>query len=210
MIKKRGFTLIELLVVIAIIGILATIILVSYNNMQAKSRDSKRKSDLQTMASAMEIYYSDMKVYITGNSNASGAVEISVGTAQKRNSCVLTSVNLDYHLACLLTGGYINEFPRSPNNSSEQYGWFGMTDGSGYKFISDPRIDTYESSPGNDVSDIASCKENAREYADPVVADLNPVVEPTKTPCRRFQVSNNSATRNTVIRSGVHTTTYTW
>lgn len=38
---KRGFTLIELLVVIAIIGILASIVLVSFPGAQKKARDSR-------------------------------------------------------------------------------------------------------------------------------------------------------------------------
>ena len=38
---KRGFTLIELLVVIAIIGILASIVLVSFPGAQRKARDSR-------------------------------------------------------------------------------------------------------------------------------------------------------------------------
>ncbi|MFA7244435.1 MAG: prepilin-type N-terminal cleavage/methylation domain-containing protein [Patescibacteria group bacterium] len=61
--RKRGFTLIELLVVIAIIGILATIIIISYNNAQAKARDNKRKVDLESIASALEMRYADKHRY---------------------------------------------------------------------------------------------------------------------------------------------------
>lgn len=61
--KRRGFTLIELLIVIAIIGILATIIVISYTNAQAKARDNKRKADLQAVSSAVEMYYADKKQY---------------------------------------------------------------------------------------------------------------------------------------------------
>ena len=51
--SKRGFTLIELLIVVAIIGVLAAIISIVYVNAQEKSRDSKRKADLQSVASAL-------------------------------------------------------------------------------------------------------------------------------------------------------------
>ncbi|MFA7244434.1 MAG: prepilin-type N-terminal cleavage/methylation domain-containing protein [Patescibacteria group bacterium] len=61
--KSRAFTLIELLVVVAIIGILATIIIISYTNAQAKARDNKRKADIQAIAAAIEAFHADRRVY---------------------------------------------------------------------------------------------------------------------------------------------------
>jgi prepilin-type N-terminal cleavage/methylation domain-containing protein len=57
--KKRGFTLIELLVVIAIIGILAAMILTSLAAARVRARDAVRKSDLNQIATALEVYASD-------------------------------------------------------------------------------------------------------------------------------------------------------
>jgi prepilin-type N-terminal cleavage/methylation domain-containing protein len=62
-IKRRAFTLIELLVVIAIIGILSTIVLVSYNNVQERSRISQAKSDVNSIASAIQMMAMDTKEY---------------------------------------------------------------------------------------------------------------------------------------------------
>jgi len=45
----RGFTLIETLVVIAIIGILASIILVSFSNVRERARDVRRKMEISTI-----------------------------------------------------------------------------------------------------------------------------------------------------------------
>ena len=68
-IKKTnsGFTLIELLVVIVIIGLLTGILLVNYNSVRQRGRDAKRKSDLQQVASALEIYKADYGSYPIGS-----------------------------------------------------------------------------------------------------------------------------------------------
>lgn len=59
--RKRGFTLVELLIVITIITILATIIVISFVNAQAKSRDGKRRADVRTIANALQAYHMDTK-----------------------------------------------------------------------------------------------------------------------------------------------------
>lgn len=61
--KAKGFTLIEILIVITIIGILATVGLYSFDNARQKARDSKRKQDLQTIKTALVLYYQDFRQY---------------------------------------------------------------------------------------------------------------------------------------------------
>ena len=56
---KRGFTLIELLIVIAILGILVTIAVASFTGAQGKSRDGRRKGDLDAIKKALELAKSD-------------------------------------------------------------------------------------------------------------------------------------------------------
>ena len=57
---KCGFTLIELLVAITIIGILASIVLFSFDKAREKARDSRRKSDLAAIKAATVLYYQDL------------------------------------------------------------------------------------------------------------------------------------------------------
>jgi len=55
---KEGFTLIELLVVISIIGVLATLVLVSFGPAQKQARDTVRKSDLNQFRTSLENFAS--------------------------------------------------------------------------------------------------------------------------------------------------------
>jgi general secretion pathway protein G len=61
--RQSGFTLIELIVVMAIIGILASVVMVNFIGVRARSRDGVRKSDLSQIRNALEIYRSDVGTY---------------------------------------------------------------------------------------------------------------------------------------------------
>ena len=64
--SQSAFTLIELLVVIVIIGVLATVILVSnFTGVNQRARDSRRKSDLRQIQTALELIRSDTGSYPT-------------------------------------------------------------------------------------------------------------------------------------------------
>lgn len=66
---KKGFTLVELLVVIAIIGILSSIGLSTFTTAQIKGRDAKRKSNLDQISRALEMYFNDHKEYPDSDGN---------------------------------------------------------------------------------------------------------------------------------------------
>ena len=82
-VTKKGFTIVELLVVIVVIGILVTIMVISYNGIQQRSRDSKRASDITQLKIAIEKLHSDKSMYpascgdYTGCWISSLAVELS-------------------------------------------------------------------------------------------------------------------------------------
>lgn len=60
---KRGFTLIELLVVITIIGILITLVTVAVVPIQRRSRDAKRKAEVNSFLSGINLFKADFKLY---------------------------------------------------------------------------------------------------------------------------------------------------
>lgn len=61
--KSGGFTIVELLIVIVVIGILATLVIVTFTGIQKKARDSQRQTDVQSMQSQLEAYYTNTGTY---------------------------------------------------------------------------------------------------------------------------------------------------
>lgn len=64
--KQPGFTVVELLVVIIVIGILASISLFSYQNVQQEARDTKRQSDMVLIQNELEKYFDKHGEYPPG------------------------------------------------------------------------------------------------------------------------------------------------
>ena len=83
--KDSGFTLIELLVVMIIIGILAAIAIPVFLNQRKKAVDTSIKSDLRTVATEMETYYTDNQTYIDPADTTAGA-SVVVGTTSVKVS----------------------------------------------------------------------------------------------------------------------------
>ena len=66
MIQKRnstGFTIVELLIVIVVIGILATITIVAYGNIQSKAKFNKINAELITMRKLINMYKAENGTY---------------------------------------------------------------------------------------------------------------------------------------------------
>lgn len=60
---KKGFTVIELLIVIVVIGILAAIVIISYNGVQTRARNSIRLGDIKAVEELLETYYAQHGEY---------------------------------------------------------------------------------------------------------------------------------------------------
>lgn len=61
--REQGFTLIELLVVSIIVGILATLVAMTYSGVQAKNRNSNRQTNVNALQSQLETYYAEKTKY---------------------------------------------------------------------------------------------------------------------------------------------------
>lgn len=61
--RQQGFTIIELLIVIVVIGILAAIVITTYSGIQAKARNAVRQTDIQSIQTQLEAFYSQNGYY---------------------------------------------------------------------------------------------------------------------------------------------------
>lgn len=59
----QGFTLIEVLVSVTIVAVLVAVGVVSYGNVNKRSRNARRYSDIEQIRSAMELYRADAGKY---------------------------------------------------------------------------------------------------------------------------------------------------
>jgi len=63
--KQKGFTIVELLIVIVVIGILATLVIVTFTGIQRRARDTQRQTDINAIQSHVEAFYADHGYYPT-------------------------------------------------------------------------------------------------------------------------------------------------
>ena len=98
--STAGFTLVELLVAMAIMAVVMAAALVAYSGTRATARDGRRKADLETIRSALELYRSD-----------SGGYPLAAGYAVQ-------------------LAGYISSVPKDPLDPARVYGYAPQTCGS--------------------------------------------------------------------------------
>lgn len=63
--QQKGFTIVELLIVIVVIGILAALVLNTFSGVQRRARDTERQTDINSLATQLEVYYNDNGHYPT-------------------------------------------------------------------------------------------------------------------------------------------------
>ncbi|KND51644.1 MAG: hypothetical protein ABA06_00085 [Parcubacteria bacterium C7867-001] len=132
-VRTRGFTLLEILLVVAAIAILAGIVIVAINPAQqlADTRDAQRRSDVDSLASAISQYVikhgsfpSDLP---SSDGTCSGKSDVSAyGICAEDASCS-TGFSLD---AELVTEGFIAGIPSDPSEDNADYsGYSAFKDG---------------------------------------------------------------------------------
>ena len=128
--KTRGFTLIELLVAIAIIGILAAVVIVALGSARAKSRDTRRKVDINEVQRALDVYADDHDGFypMTTPTSADNPLGFWRSSASRPNDWVPG-----------LESDYIKDLPVDPinkENVSQPYPvYYYTSNGTDYKVI---------------------------------------------------------------------------
>lgn len=103
---KNGFTLVEVMVVVTIIGILLALSAAGLQGARASSRDAQRKSDIEDLRSALEIYRADCGSYPT----ASGAHGLAFGTG---------TIVGNGSVGCPVANIYMSSIPQDPEFGSK-------------------------------------------------------------------------------------------
>lgn len=105
--QTKGFTLIELLIVITIIGILAALVLVNLQGVRERARDARRKSDLNSIKTALRLYYNDFRGFPGDSSGQIAGCGVTGTSVCAWGSAFASSTNT-----------YMNSLPLDPISSS--------------------------------------------------------------------------------------------
>lgn len=121
--KRLGFTLVELLVVISIMGVLTVIVSASFRTIQMKSRDARRKSDINSIYKALNMYYNDIGTFPHGitDPDIDGMIK-AVGVGFSANVNGMTTV-------------YMAEVPRETTQGVEDYKYTTSDTGKSFKLF---------------------------------------------------------------------------
>lgn len=112
--RQAGFTLLEILVVMAILGIMAGMIGMVSISSRLRARDARRKSNMDQIANALEMYLNDYGVYPVATANG----EISGCGVDGAQACVWGSEFSDDNGTV-----YMGKIPGDPTSTYNYYYW---------------------------------------------------------------------------------------
>lgn len=152
-----GFTLIELLIVVAIIGILASAVVVNLSIARARARDARRKADLKSVQTALEVYLAEHNEYPStrgvagcpaGNTGVPVCGEPTGYGGKSHFGSTGYIANLAPEFVGLLPSDPLRGKPSSfaqrnqPGCNGDQAGYLYASDGTNYKVIANCTIET--------------------------------------------------------------------
>jgi general secretion pathway protein G len=115
--KKKAFTLVELILVITILGILAALVIPTFQGNIATAKESAAKSDLMTIRTQIELYKLQHNQYPPGYVNGADAPIATVslqliGTTTVTGQTSPSTIPTDP----FLYGPYLKKIPKNPFN----------------------------------------------------------------------------------------------
>jgi general secretion pathway protein G len=115
--RRKAFTLVEVIIVVTILGILAAVVLPSFQNHAQNARESAAKSNLLTIRSQIELYKLHHRGMPPGYVNGAGApvatLELQlIGTSTAAGAVSASKVPTDPYLL----GPYLKKIPTNPFN----------------------------------------------------------------------------------------------
>lgn len=116
--RQKGFTIVELLIVIVVIGILAALVLNTFAGVQRRARDTQRQTDINSIATQLEVYYADEGKYPLES-------DLSNDTWIGAN---LKGLDLD---ALRAPDEDTNSIQDTPSTNKDQYGYVATDDSGG-------------------------------------------------------------------------------
>ncbi|MDX2177491.1 MAG: prepilin-type N-terminal cleavage/methylation domain-containing protein [Candidatus Sumerlaeia bacterium] len=125
--RLRGFTLIELLIVVAIIAILAAIAVPNFLEAQVRSKVSRAKADMRSMATALEAYRVDNNSYPKCNNFALAGARVS---PDERSTAAINEQRKVLERLSSPIAYITNAFVQDPFTPQFRTGTINSTDGS--------------------------------------------------------------------------------
>ena len=115
--KKKGFTLVELILVITILGILAALVMPTFQGNIVTAKESAAKSDLMTIRTQIELYKLQHNGYPPGYVNGADA-PIATVSLQLIGTTTVTGQTSPITIPAdpFLYGPYLKKIPKNPFN----------------------------------------------------------------------------------------------
>ncbi|MFA7254435.1 MAG: type II secretion system protein [Patescibacteria group bacterium] len=112
--RKKGFTLLELMIVMAVIAVLVLLTAVGYGYVEKNARNTKRRTDIETLEKALKAYFADH-----GSIPANPMADLYPAGNDQIMACVVGSTVPNTNKVCLgeLLPDYITEFPHDPKEN---------------------------------------------------------------------------------------------